>query len=308
MATAPDQLTSFVHDCLARGVARDDIARELASAGWSAREATLALDAFAESSLPVPVPRKRVSSSARDACLHVVAMVALFNVAFATGSILHILVERWLPLPIDGDWHGHDYWKSGLRWGVAQIVVGLPVLWLAHRTIGRDTARNPVSRLTPVYRFLAYLAVLTMALVMLGDLVYVVFSLLQGDATPRFLLKAVVVLTVAGVVSLWYAGDLRREESLAGHAGRPLPPPPVWRGWLGRGGVAAALVCVVTALALLETPSTPASSVWTANGSRTCSPSRVPSSSTTNEAANCRGASTTSGRTRGRSYPTSTIR
>lgn len=30
---------------------------------------------------------------------------------------------------------------------------------------------------------------------------------------------------VAGVVSLWYVGDLRREQSLAGHAGRPLPPP-----------------------------------------------------------------------------------
>jgi hypothetical protein len=28
------------------------------------------------------------------------------------------------------------------------------------------------------------------------------------------------------------AGDLRREESLAGHAGRPLPPPPAWRGEL----------------------------------------------------------------------------
>ena len=252
MATAADQLTSFVRDCLARGVARGDITRELAAAGWSEREATLALDAFAESSLPVPVPRKRVSSSARDAFLHIVAMVALFNVALASGSILFILIERCLPLPIDEHWN--RYWKSSLRWGVAHIMVSLPVLWCAQRVINRDVARNPVSRLTPVYRFLAYLAVLVMALVMLGDLVYVVFSLLQGDATPRFLLKALVVLAVAGVVSLWYAGDLRREESLAGHAGRPLPPPPAWRRWLGRGGVAAALTCLVTALALLESP------------------------------------------------------
>jgi hypothetical protein len=253
MATAPDQLTAFVRECLARGVARADIARELAAAGWADREATLALDAFAESSLPVPVPRKRVSSSARDAFLQIVAMVALLNVAFASGSILFILIERWLPLPID--WHHFDgYWKSGLRWSVAQILVSLPVLWVVQRTIGRDTARNPVSRLTPVYRFLAYLAVLVMALVMLGDLVYVVYNLLQGDATPRFLLKAVVVLTVAGVVSLWYAGDLRREESLAGSAGRPLPPPPAWRDWLGRAGVATAIACIVMALALLESP------------------------------------------------------
>ena len=141
MATAADQLISFVRDCLARG----DITRGLTAAGWSEREATLALDAFADSSLPL--------------------------------------------------------------------------LWLAQRTIDRDTAGNPESRLTPVYRFLADLAVLVMALVMLGDLVYVVFNLLQGDATPRFLLKSLVVLAVAGVVSLWYAGDLRREESPAGPTG-----------------------------------------------------------------------------------------
>lgn len=253
MASAPDQLISFVRDCLSRGVARADVTRELAAAGWSDREATLALDAFAESALPVPVPRKRVSSSARDAFLQIVAMVALLSVAFASGSILFILIERWLPLPIDRAWND-AYWKSGLRWSVAQSMVSLPLLWFLQRTIGRDTARNPVSRLTPVYRFLAYLAVLVMALVMLGDLVYVVFNLLQGDATPRFLLKSVVVLAVAGIVFLWYAGDLRREESLVGSAGRLLPPPPAWRGWLGRSGVAAALACIAAALALLESP------------------------------------------------------
>jgi hypothetical protein len=66
----------------------------------------------------------------------------------ASGSILFILIERWLPLPIDGHWNG--YWKSSLRWGVAHIMVSLPVLWCAQRVINRDVARNPVSRLTPV--------------------------------------------------------------------------------------------------------------------------------------------------------------
>lgn len=44
----------------------------------------------------------REATLALDACLHVVAMVAPFDVAFATVSMLHILVERcrravWLP-------------------------------------------------------------------------------------------------------------------------------------------------------------------------------------------------------------------
>jgi hypothetical protein len=81
---------------------------------------TAGLDAFAESS--VPVPRKRVSSSARDAFLQIVAMVALLNVAFASGSILFILIERWLPLPID--WLG----RAGVATAIACIVMALALL------------------------------------------------------------------------------------------------------------------------------------------------------------------------------------
>jgi len=250
MAAAPEQLVSFVRDCLEKGLSRTDVSRELGAAGWSPREVSLALDAFAESSLPVPVPRKRVSSSPRDAFLHLVALAALYSAALAVGGILFVLVNRWLPLPLDRDYA----WKGILRWAVATLVVALPILMLAHRTIARDVARNPVSRLTPVYRFLAYLTLLVTALVMASDLVYVVINLLQGDATLRFLLKALVVLAVAGGVYLWFASDLSREESLAGMAGRTLPPPPVWRPWLARAGIAAAVGCLATALVLLESP------------------------------------------------------
>jgi membrane protein YqaA with SNARE-associated domain len=250
MATAPDHLIAFVRDCLARGIARSDIARELTAAGWSDREVTLALDAFAESALPLPVPRKRVSSSPRDAFLHLVALTALYNAAFAVGAVLFYLINRWLPLPIDRDF----FWKGTLRWAAAMLLVALPILMIAHRTIARDAARNPIARLAPVYRFLAYLTLLVTALVMAGDLVCVVISFLNGDATPRFLLKAITVLAIAGGVYLWYASELRREESLTGGAGRALPPPPPWRNTLARAGGGAAVACLVAALALLGNP------------------------------------------------------
>lgn len=250
MAAAPDHLIAFVRDCLARGLPRPTIAQELVAAGWSDREVSLALDAFAESQLPVPVPRKRVSSSPRDAFLHLVALVSLYNAAFAVGSVLFVLIARWLPLPLDREFAG----KITLRWAAATLVVALPILLAVSRTIGRDMARNPIARLTPIYRFLAYLTLLITALVMAGDLVCVVIWFLQGDATLRFLLRALVVLGIAGGVYLWYASDLRREESLTGTAGRTLPPPPPWRGWLARAGLATAAACLVLALVFVGNP------------------------------------------------------
>jgi hypothetical protein len=250
MAAAPDHLVTFVRTCLARGIPRPDISRELVQAGWSDREVSLALDAFAESPLAVPVPRKRVSSSPRDAFLHLVAMVSLYNAAFAVGAVLFVLIARWLPLPLDREYMG----KSTLRWAVATLIVSLPILFVVHRTIARDVLRNPIARLTPVYRFLAYLTLLATALVMAGDLVCVVIWFLQGDATLRFLLRAAVVLLITGGVYLWYASDLGREESLTGTVGRSLPPPAAWRAALARCGAAVSLACLVTALVFLGNP------------------------------------------------------
>ena len=147
MASAPEVLVEFVKACLEHGMPRADIGRAIESGGWSPREAKGALDAFADSPLPVPVPRKRVSSSPRDAFLHLLGMAMLYTAAFATGTILFQFVDRWLPAATD-DALGIS--SGSLRAAAAALLVSLPILALAHRTIGRDASRDPALRLTPI--------------------------------------------------------------------------------------------------------------------------------------------------------------
>ena len=60
MASVPASLLDFTRTCLSQGVNRIEIHQALIDAGWTDREATAALESFAESPLPVPVPKKRV--------------------------------------------------------------------------------------------------------------------------------------------------------------------------------------------------------------------------------------------------------
>ena len=99
MASVPPSLMNFTKECLAQGVARTEIRQALIDADWTDREATAALESFAESPLPVPVPKKRVSSGPRAAFLHLLALFLLYMAAFSTGAILFLAIDIFIKDP-----------------------------------------------------------------------------------------------------------------------------------------------------------------------------------------------------------------
>jgi Domain of unknown function (DUF5671) len=246
MSSAPAVLVEFVKACLERGMPRADIARALESGGWSPREAKGALDAFADAQLPVPVPRKRVSSSPRDAFLHLLGMALLYTAAIATGTILFQLIDRRLPAPGD---ELLGFSSGFMRAAAAALLVSLPILGLVQRTIGDDASRDPALRLSPVYRTLAYLTLLITSLVMAGDLIAAIVCFLSGDLTIRFMLKASTILFLAGGIYLWFSTDVQREERIPVDSdAATIPPPPPWRDLLQRVGAAVAIVSMLAGL------------------------------------------------------------
>lgn len=239
----PD-LRVFVREALARGVAREEIRRELAAARWRTDEIDAALDEWVDGSFPVPVPRRKVRLSAREAFLHLVLFATLYVAAFETGAIAFTLIERWLPDRAMTP-YALDPRLDGLRWAVAALMIALPVFLYTNRLITRAIAREPEQRGSGVRRWLTYLTLFVAALVLIGDFVAVVRGLLSGELVPRFLLKASVVAAIAGVVFRHYLDDLRRDESES---------PARAGAWLARIGVAAMIAAALGGLLVIGTP------------------------------------------------------
>ena len=72
-----DDLTAFVRRALTSGIPRPDIERVLLEAGWSPRQVREALAAFADTTFPVPIPKPRAYTDAREAFLYGLLFVAL---------------------------------------------------------------------------------------------------------------------------------------------------------------------------------------------------------------------------------------
>jgi hypothetical protein len=211
MAIATRDLELFVREALAAGQGRPAIEAALAQAGWPAEQVRDALDAYADVSFAVPVPKPRPYLSAREAFLYLVLFATLYVSAYHLGSLLFDLLNRALPDPA-GTRFGFVDVGSSMRWSVASLVVAFPVFLFVARLLGRELARNPVKRLSAVRRWLTYITLFLAAGIVIGDLITAVYNLLGGELTLRFALKVLVVGAIAGTVFAYYLLDLRREE------------------------------------------------------------------------------------------------
>jgi hypothetical protein len=212
---ADDELIGFVRESLGRGVPRADIEAVLARAGWDAADVTAALGAFSAEAFPVPVPRPRVSLSARDAFLYLVLFTTLYMSAVNFGGLVFDLINRAFPDPVLDAPGGYRASGDGMRWAVSTLIVTFPVFLYVSRITGREVARDPRKRASAVRRWLTYLTLFVAACVLIGDLIVLVHSALSGELTVRFVLKVITAGLIAGLVFGYYLRDLRAGEQAA---------------------------------------------------------------------------------------------
>jgi len=214
MAAATQDLELFVREALCKGASKEAVGAALASAGWTAEQTRSALNAYADVAFVVPVPRPRPYLSAREAFLYLVLFATLYLSAWHLGSLLFDLINRALPDPADPGFFGRNLAQS-MRWSTASVLIAFPVFLYVARYLGKELARSPVKRLSAIRRWLTYLTLFLAAIVLVGDMITLVYNLLGGELTARFVLKVLVAALIAGTIFGYYLIDLRREEKEA---------------------------------------------------------------------------------------------
>jgi hypothetical protein len=238
-------LHQFVRDALQRGTPRERIRELLRDARWRTEEIDTALAAWADGEAGLPVPRRRVSLSAREAFLHLVMFATLYIFTFDAGAILFAIIEWRLRDPaVDGALGALPV----IRWALAGVITALPIfLWTTH-VADRAIEREPEKRQSAVRRWLTYLTLFVAALVLIGNFNTIVSGALSGELGGRTLLKCLVVFAIAGAVFGHYLLGSRREEAEAETPARRVR-------WIGRLGLAGTVLTVVAGLVLSGAPS-----------------------------------------------------
>ena len=153
---------------------------------------------------PNILPQK---TSPKDVFLHLLAIIALYITAGTFISLIFSYITVLFPDQLDG--YSVSSLYDSMRFSIATLIVTLPVFMGTTRFLNKQYMTMPSLRNLRIRKWLVYFTLFATALIVMGDLVYLIYSLLKGDITIRFLLKVITVLFVAGSIFWYYYVDLK---------------------------------------------------------------------------------------------------
>jgi hypothetical protein len=208
----PYEIRDFVKDALAAGKNRADISAVLGQSGWRDDEIRNALDAFADVPFGIPVPKRKPYMSAQEAFMYLLLFLTLYVSAVSLGTVCFQLVNAWLPDPVDI--YRTMFQSNAIREGVSAIIIAYPLYLLLSFLLRRAIARDPEKRNSKIRKWLTYITLFIASGVIIGDLISLVFNLLQGELTLRFILKIFVIAAIAGAIFGYYLWEIREDEKV----------------------------------------------------------------------------------------------
>jgi len=145
----------------------------------------------------------------RDLFLHLLAIVTLYWSAVSFVTLLWQYINYFFPDILN------NYYYEGLtgpiRFAVASLIIVFPVFIIVSWYLNKIYRMESLVRESKIRKWLLYLTLFIASLVIIGDLVSTINTLLGGEITIRFILKAFSILLVAGVIFGYYLDDVRRD-------------------------------------------------------------------------------------------------
>lgn len=207
--------------------------------GWTEDEADQAYrDALVAIGVPVPdraaAPPPARQSSVVDVTVNVFSLILLGLVAFGLGGLYFGVIDKAFPDALGRRIGAAD---RSIHHAIASLAIAFPAYVIAMRLWLRRFRANPDRAESGLTKWLTYIVLLIASVTVVGDLITVLYMLLQGELTLRFVLKALVLLTVAGLVFGFYMLERRQVQY------RKTVLPWVFRafGWLVAALIAAGM-------------------------------------------------------------------
>jgi hypothetical protein len=204
-------LDDFIAHARNKGMDYPTIRLLLLSAGWREKDIAQAMTAEGlEVQIPVPPDR----GGARDAFLHLVTFAALYTTVISLVFLFFSYISYHFPDPaIEWTDNRQEWFLSNIRWSMAAVIVTYPLFFALTYYLLREMRDHPEKAASGIRRGLTYLTLFIAAMDAMGDVITLVFNLLEGELSARFLLKILVVFVFSSLTFTYYFLAMRSKPN-----------------------------------------------------------------------------------------------
>lgn len=149
-------------------------------------------------------------ASPRDVFVHLLAIVVLYGSAVSFLVLVFNYINILFPDMLENSYSSVTEIYQSIRWSISTLVVLFPVYIGTTWYLNKSYFQNPSKRNLRIRKWLVYFTLFLTALIIIGDMVTLIYRLLEGYLTLRFILKILAVLFVAISVFIYYFWDLRK--------------------------------------------------------------------------------------------------
>ena len=148
----------------------------------------------------------------KDFFLHLFTMGLMY---FSVGNFIALtfeIINRVFPDVLNS--YYYSCFSSGMRFSIASLIILFPLYLYLNSFLHKQYEKQPEKKELRIRKWLIYLTLFVSAITLVGDLVYGVYQLLDGELSARFWGKAAIVLLTAGAVFYYYLHDIKKGEKV----------------------------------------------------------------------------------------------
>lgn len=202
MSNTKEALHDFVRKSLARNHSKADIEKQLLAERWSREEVDLALASWSDTQSEIPIPRPRSRLKAADLFLFGLLFIAIFVIAINLLVLSFYVIDKFFD-------EISTHRDRSARWAIASLIVFTPVFLYLSPFFGKKRKVDTSAARSSIRKWLAYISLLVAVLVLLGDLIFVIFSLLNGSLFVETFLRLVAVGLISLGIILYYRTEIQ---------------------------------------------------------------------------------------------------
>jgi hypothetical protein len=151
----------------------------------------------------------KTPTTGKDFFLHLAGLVTLYTTFGSLITLVFNYINYYFPDVLTDSYYYYDPYSSGVRFSISMLLVIFPAFLGATYLINKELRATPEKQTMWVRRWSIYLTIFIASGIIIGDLVTLVNTFLNGEITARFMYKVLAMLLISAFTIAYFIEDIK---------------------------------------------------------------------------------------------------